>query len=441
MAIVMDAHAQQLADDSLAVSTFSRIITKLVEMYGLFKVRIQAIGKEEKESEDIQYDGTTVVASTLILDRVARINIDVLYHKVSDNGLLQGWGASDSLGHLPANWEDYPNCIRSKAPLHIAVELGSIEMVKLLVSKGDVESKTTDDSKITPLHVAARNGRLEILEFLLSQHADIEARSQNQKTPLILAASEGSLEAVRYLLGKGADISSADTSGLTALHWATISSRTDVLKLLLKFQPDIMARSLTGSTALHCATNFARDGTIECIDVLVDAGIDVNAVDHIMETALHKASQRGNLVAVEHLLKKGASLSAEAPTGTPLHHTVSVWSANKRLSIVQRLLEYSCARDTNIRRTSDGRTPLHAAVRNLDTFGQTNLKIIELLCAHGADLDIKDYDSKSALDHAEEHEAGSRLLKQYLPQNLPLYPLNYQRQVDINILHLIEKVN
>ena len=97
-----------------------------------------------------------------------------------------------------------------------------------------------------------------------------------------------------------------------------------------------------------------------------------------------------------------------------------------------------CWQDVNIKRSYDGRTPLHAAIRNLDTFGQPNMKIIELLWCHGADVNIKDRQSKSSLDYAEDYEAASNSLKQDRIQFLP----NGEQQAEVtNLLRLIKKAD
>ncbi|KAL8783040.1 MAG: hypothetical protein Q9213_004937 [Squamulea squamosa] len=426
---------------------YFRIITKLVGLYVDFRSRIRAI-----ESE---HDDMALVASQLVIYRIARINSEELCNQVyHQDGIAFETGFNHEVAlHFAAKYNAYHLARRaldqgavvdgsfrqvpldrgegisigSGSPLHIAVEHGSIDIVKLLVARGfDIEAPLSSDSNLndTPLHKAAVKGSIDILAYLVSKGADIEARRKDQKTPLILAASKGTLETVQYLLERGVRVNSVDASGYTALHWATITTRPDVLRLLLVFQADIMARSATGWTALHCTSTCTTNRTAECIGILIDGGLDVDAKDHVMETALHKASQRGNYVAVKSLLDKGAASTSESPGGTPLHHAVSVWNSRDRLSIVLLLLQHSCKRDTNIKRSYDGRTPLHAAVRNLDTFGQTNLQVLELLWTYGADVNVKDSRSKSSLDYANDHEAARSLLKQQLPVK--------------NILHLID---
>ncbi|KAI4257353.1 MAG: hypothetical protein L6R42_005734 [Xanthoria sp. 1 TBL-2021] len=424
--IVVTFQAERRTPDNMSF----RIIAELTGLYSLFRRRIRAMKNE--------HDDMAQMAKQSVLDRVARIDSDELCARVYDAGeidfpvsfdhktalylaarhnaynlarraLDRGGGSFDQ--DLPNRGEeDYS--VRSRFPLHTAIDNGSIDVVKLLVARGfDIEAAIDLDSNDTPLHKAAVKGSVDMLVYLVSKGANVEARRKDQQTPLILAARHGNLGIVQYLLERGVHVNSTDVYGFTALHWAAIATRTDVVRLLLWFQADITARDVTGRTALHCATCRNTESTVECIDILIDAGLDVDTKDHFMETALHKASQRGNHEAVKILLSRGAASSPESRTGTPLHQAVSVWNTRDRSSIVRTLLGHICRQDVNIKRPYDGRTPLHAAVRNQDTFGQRNLEVLVLLYSHGADVNLKDRQSKSSLDYAEDHEAASTLLK------------------------------
>lgn len=90
------------------------------------------------------------------------------------------------------------------------------------------------------------------------------------------------------------------------------------LKQAIADLPDVLvARTpYAGATWLHYA---AREGKLDCVEALLDAGADVNQPGYQEgETALCRAAN-GNKVAVARLLlRKGSTLNTSKPTRNPL---------------------------------------------------------------------------------------------------------------------------
>jgi ankyrin repeat protein len=92
-----------------------------------------------------------------------------------------------------------------KTPLHYAVELANISIVKLLLDyNSDVDA--LDINNFTPLYYVApgTNGNVEIFNLLLEYGADINTKWQG-KTILYNTVKDNQPEAVAYLLEHGAD--------------------------------------------------------------------------------------------------------------------------------------------------------------------------------------------------------------------------------------------
>jgi len=100
---------------------------------------------------------------------------------------------------------------RNETPLHIATGYNSLEVLQYLVSQGaDVNAKSNDCAS-TPLHSAAfRNSSIEVLQYLISQGADVNATDHWNQTPLYFAAIalHDSVDILQYLLSQGADVNS-----------------------------------------------------------------------------------------------------------------------------------------------------------------------------------------------------------------------------------------
>ncbi|KAI4216715.1 MAG: hypothetical protein L6R36_009335 [Xanthoria steineri] len=391
-------------------------LSKLIELYTLSVERINRMPIEGIDSE-----AKKLLASMLILDRIARIDVDRLSNPVIDERLVKFQKGTDlgmalycAVQHSACNLArtvfdraaDFgATFARSLAcgtsngsdparqPLHEAVDRGHIDMVRLLVARGaDLEA---EELGLKPLQIAVIQGRLAIVVYLLSQGANIEASCPMEKTPLILAVDGKHTEILQYLLERGADLHKIDELGWTALHHAVFTQNSASLRLT------------------------------ECIDGLVDHGIDVDAKNAAMETALHLALIPANTAAVEHLISKGASLTAESCQGTALHIAVLRGYEGYRLLMVQALLRNGA--DINRRRSSDGKTPLHVAVCDLVTWGHNDLSFVSCLLAHRPDASILDDNSKSALDYAIGNEAATAMLMQYL--SMP--PAHDQGQSDV----------
>ena len=80
--------------------------------------------------------------------------------------------------------------------IHLAVEMGSLEIVKLLLSKG-ANPTIPDDNGDTPIHVAARTQNVEMLKLLTS--FILKVPNKDGLTPLQIAKSNGNPEAIDIL--------------------------------------------------------------------------------------------------------------------------------------------------------------------------------------------------------------------------------------------------
>ncbi|KAL8995158.1 MAG: hypothetical protein Q9169_005067 [Polycauliona sp. 2 TL-2023] len=434
---------------------FEWVLEKLADLYIKYIERIKSILMMANRSRrGMEYGkGVEQLASTSVLDRVAQIDCNALTHRVVDKHLMRlesadlenvlyfaiARGACNlaqmvldkgaQFGATAYRFLIHDPKFRLKKPLHLAVGNGYIDMVMLLVARGadiEAQSEEFDDGIIngglSPLHIAVRTGRLTMVMCLHSLHAKIDSRCMSQKTPLIWAASRGDTKIVRFLLDIGARVDLSDNHGDTALHVAALAQQPDSLRLLLGFGADVMVRGDHGRTALHSATTKPGSKMIECIDILVDNGVDVDAKGVDCATALHIASVKANTTAVEHLIKQGASLFAEGALGMPLHYAVRPflwdipWVRDQVLPTINILLQHGA--NINKRRTSDGRTPLHVAgieLAEVEERSNLKLKILESLCVNGADVSIRDNESKTALDYAGSDEAATDLLMRYLP--------------------------
>jgi hypothetical protein len=116
-------------------------------------------------------------------------------------------------------------------------------------------------------------------------------------------ALNGKLEAVRQALKAGVDVNVADEQRRTALLFASFNGHTAVAQLLDQ-GATLNQRDAVGRTALMFAATGANAETVE---LLLEAGAEVNAVDADEKfTALMHAAAEGQVKVVGVLLKHNA---------------------------------------------------------------------------------------------------------------------------------------
>ena len=86
------------------------------------------------------------------------------------------------------------------APIHLAVQSGMYELIKLLVFH-NAEPNAKNRDGVCPIHVAAAQGHKKVAKALLECHKDVVDTSDDKKrTPLHHAAMNDQEEMINYLL-------------------------------------------------------------------------------------------------------------------------------------------------------------------------------------------------------------------------------------------------
>ncbi len=305
--------------------------------------------------------------------------------------------------------------------LHSACSTGFFGIVKILVDSGaDVNKKNADG--VTPLCMASyKDSKANIVKYLLDNGANVDERNTSlEKTALQYACSNGAVANVKILVDVGADINLKMKDGFTTLYNAIEGNNADIVKYIIDKGANANERYGPQNAPPVIRASFV--GNVKVMDILLDAGADLNVkddlgygplfrcvekdnpamVDYLVAkgvninerfgryelTALYNASSLGMLQSVNRLINTGANINIKSNTG---FSSLSVASQNNHLSIVQALL----LNGANVNElNANNWTALHSAC------SKGHLSVVKLLIDYGADTELKTTSGNKAIDIA-----------------------------------------
>lgn len=342
-----------------------------------------------------------------------------------------------------------------ETPLVVAMRTSDFQALDSLIA-GDAINRF-DENNLAPIHLAVYLGKLDVVKYLETRGADPFLKTgyhgiNSYLTPLQIALEEKHNSIALYYIEKGRDLDVPDFLHNYPIHWALLRSSHEVVRALLKRKVSIKVKTYVGGDPLHRAV---RSGDLEKVKMIHRAGADINARTVFGITPLHYAVLYDNKDIAGYLLDNGAAVDAKDINGSqPIHRMRFDDSLAKRLfvrnehagagpsadhSILDLLISKGAdwyaldaslttplhvaaagnlpslvmllsARQAVDARTINGRTPLQYAAMN------NRYEAVQLLVNAGADINGGDNEGKTPLMLAFEHEAGSELIAYLLLQ-------------------------
>ena len=337
-----------------------------------------------------------------------------------------------------------------ETPLMTAARSGNVQVVELLLEHGADVNAAEHERGQTALMWAVAQQQADVARLLIDRGADLRARTtvwhqlentagntnpsgnfrmaHGGSTPLLLVARHGDVDTARVLVDAGADVNDRAAAGTSTLTIAAHSGHAPLAIYLLEQGANPNATE-AGYTALHAAV---LRGEVKLVGALLEHGADANAlVEHgtpgrrfsadysirhqlIGASAFWLAAKYGELEILRTLSGHGASplampdsnsMSAlQAAMGVP-----SISQENRRnragapeadpaddeqltLDLARSILDLGA--DVNVADLR-GNTALHDAVR------RGFASVVELLVAHGADVNVTNEREQTPLTLAE----------------------------------------
>lgn len=193
-------------------------------------------------------------------------------------------------------------------PLHTAANANCIEIVDVLLRRGDVDWRKTNISGMTAFHIAASKGNVKMMQLLLDRGVDVEGGAEFMTTsPLALACFQGHYEAAAFLLDRGANPNAMCEKRFInpPLYHACTEQREAIVELLLSRGADanLYRSNSPSSSALRitCGT-----GNLAIFKMLLRAGAHVTGVE---SAALHAACITDRPEMAAQLIQLGANVN------------------------------------------------------------------------------------------------------------------------------------
>lgn len=259
-----------------------------------------------------------------------------------------------------------------KTALHVAAQLGNIELMDLLLSY-NADINRADSNDWTALHYAANYNNNESVQFLLMHNADSKALNNKKQSALVLAIQQGNLASAELLALANSDVNAVDHEGNSPLHYAAVLEKSNakkIVELLLLFGADINIKNKENKTPFM---NSCSGPSSLVSDTLMLHGAEVT-----FDFLLPQARQDFFLRDIENIKKGKKKISALLNWPYPLHRIIMSFSDSN--NILKALVEYCCSTNRSLsQKDQRGRTPLFLALAT------RNEKAVRLLLEHGAD--------------------------------------------------------
>ena len=169
-------------------------------------------------------------------------------------------------------------------PLVRAVMNDDLDEVKARVMmRAKVNARDKSRDGMSPLHAAVENGNIEIIQFLLDSGAKTNIRDFEKRTPLMMMDGDATPEIFDLLIRYGAKTQLVDKEKNTVLHnFVGNADDAEMVRLLINHGIDPNAVNRSGETALMIA---AENGQSDDVKALLESWADVGKINSERKTA------------------------------------------------------------------------------------------------------------------------------------------------------------
>jgi ankyrin repeat protein len=242
-----------------------------------------------------------------------------------------------------------PNARGGVSPLMVATRERATATIKVLLDAGAPINQRAGDGT-TALVVSLQNGDAATAKLLIERGADVNLPNARGWAPLFLAVkartremgtvpnpvidAAGLMDVIKMMVERGADVNARtvansevygattwfEDAGATPIVRAAYCADLEVIKYLMAHGADPKIPMTDGTTSLMAITGvgygdgFTKDfgtpdETFAALQILVEAGVPINAANSSKVTALHGAAHKNFVRGIQYLVDHGADMT------------------------------------------------------------------------------------------------------------------------------------
>lgn len=253
------------------------------------------------------------------------------------------------------------------------------------------------------------------VEAEIAKGADVNISDNLGLTPLMHAVGNSkNPEITKLLIKNGADINVVDKNGASALmhaaEWNNYSENDGVIDQLIQLGANKELRDETGWSYLMYSAKWWVAATVDDIEKEISKGADIKALNNREYLFIYDSIGLNTKEVISKLISLGVDINAKLCAGT----TLLTWFCTDK-----EMLNLLLKNNPDVNKADDfGNTPLIALCYNaffLLLNSEDAFEIVKTLINHGADVNLKNNDNKTALDYAAE--AGNKEIVDILLKN------------------------
>ena len=197
------------------------------------------------------------------------------------------------------------------------------------------------------LHLAAKYGNASIVRRLIKIFSYIDTLNESNLTPLAVAIQNHNKETAQVLIESGANINFKIGVDSCFVYELKNNSSFSLIPIFINFDVNINETDANMNTALHLICQNANgSAAIESINILIKKGIDVNCLNQLGQTALHKVFQSNRITPqlcsiFDILLQNGIDIVLKDHNGyNALHYMFMSNNENSDLIEVLKMINF-----------------------------------------------------------------------------------------------------